>query len=54
MKGYIKPDKLEVGNCFVCKKPCEFNAYCHNECAIALHTEKERRIQEAKDKSKGL
>lgn len=50
MKGYIKPDKIEKGVCMICKEPCELTAYVHLGCALVYSDEKERRIDEARNK----
>lgn len=36
------------GTCFICKKPCDSDSYCHYECAYAIFDEKQKRIHEAR------
>ena len=51
MKGYVKPEKLVKGICFVCGNPCDPDRYCHYNCSQAMAEAKERLIQEAKEKA---
>lgn len=46
MKGYTQPKKIEKGTCFICGKECK--DYCHQECALAMAEERDKRKEQAK------
>jgi hypothetical protein len=52
MKGTPTPERFATGTCFICKKKCDEEAYCHFECSVAYSEEKNRRIKEAIEKEK--
>ena len=49
MKHSPKPQRMQIGTCFICGEPCE--RYCHLKCAIAFDSEKQRLLDEAKIES---
>jgi hypothetical protein len=49
MKGDpIKPAPFVLGLCFICNKPCHESSYCHQECALAMAEERDKRKEQAK------
>ena len=45
-------ERWTKGNCFICKKQCEADAYVHHECSVAYWEEKQKRLKEAWDKAR--
>jgi hypothetical protein len=45
-------EHYEKGNCFVCRKDCDKDSYCHFECARAFCDDKEKRLKDAWTKAR--
>jgi len=43
--NHLDVKKFIKGECFVCKKICNTDAYVHWECAICYCDEKEKRLK---------
>lgn len=45
----LKPlaiDLYKAGECFICKKPCDFDSYAHFECCISYADHKEKAMKQ--------
>lgn len=45
-----KRKQLVEGSCFICGKPCQYDAYVHFACAIAYEDAKKGRVKKLMEK----